>query len=71
MSDFSVKCPKCGSAKVFRLSIDYDLCYGAGQYVPVNDKSEYTDEEWRMSAEDRPDIDLFHCRSCDHLWESY
>lgn len=39
------KCPNCGSRKVFRLRIDSDWGYGVGDYEPMNDRSEYTDEE--------------------------
>lgn len=62
------KCPKCGSTKVFLLRIDSDWGVGIGNYEPVNPKSEYTDKEWKMDAEDRPDIEVYHCRSCQHMW---
>ena len=64
-----VTCPDCGSAKVFMFRLDSDWFYGGGDYWPVNDKSEYTDEEWNMDACDRPDIELYHCRKCRKLWE--
>lgn len=64
-----VQCPDCGSTKVFRLRIDSDWSYGAGDYEPVNERSEYTEEEWNMDACDRPDIELFHCRDCHRMWE--
>lgn len=62
-------CPECGSKKVFLFRLDSDLGNGMGDYNPVNDQAEYTDEEWKMDACDRPDIELFHCLQCDHLWE--
>lgn len=62
-------CPNCGSKKVFHLRIDSDWGYGVGIYDPVNEKEDYTEEEWKYDACDRPDIDLFHCRSCRLLWE--
>ena len=62
-------CPNCGSKKVFHLRIDSDWGYGVGIYDPVNEKENYTEEEWKYDAYDRPDIDLFHCRSCCLLWE--
>jgi len=62
-------CPKCGSTKIFKFRLDSDWCAGAGDYTPENDKSEYTAEEWTMDALDRPDIDIFHCRNCDFIWE--
>lgn len=62
------KCPDCGGTKVFFLRIDSDWCYGLGEYYPVNNKEEYTEEEFEMDACSRPDIELFHCRSCHKLW---
>lgn len=61
-------CPECGSKRVFYLRIDSDWCYGVGTYEPINDKEDYTDEEWNYDACNRPDIDLFHCRNCHHMW---
>lgn len=57
------------SNKVFRLRIDSDWNSGMGDYYPVNSRSEYTENEWNMDASDRPDISVYHCRSCDHMWE--
>ena len=63
------KCPRCGGHKVFLIRIDSDWGYGIGDYTPVNDREFYTDEEWEMDACDRPDIEVFHCRECQHIWE--
>lgn len=62
------KCFNCGSKKVFRLRIDSDWGYGVGTYEPVNEKDNYTEDEWNYDACDRPDIELFHCLDCDVLW---
>lgn len=64
----SVKCPNCGSTTIFRLRIDSDWGVGIGDYEPVNDRTEYTEKEWNMDACDRPDIELFHCRTCHNMW---
>ena len=63
------KCPQCGSAKIFLFRLDCDWAYGMGDYWPVNDYAEYTSEELNMDACDRPDIEIYHCRRCGHLWE--
>ena len=62
-------CPNCNSRKIFNLRIDSDWFYGGGDYTPVNDKEDYTEEEWNFDASERPDIDLYHCRKCGLLWE--
>ena len=62
-------CPKCGSKRIFHLRIDSDWCSGMGTYEPINDKENYTETEWEYDAYERPDIDLFHCRNCQILWE--
>ena len=61
-------CPKCSSTTVFMLRIDSDWNTGLGDYSPVNERTEYTEEEWNMDACDRLDIELYHCRSCGHMW---
>ena len=63
------KCPQCGSTKVFRYRLDSDWAHGIGDYYPVNDRAEYTSREWDMNASDAPDIEIYHCLYCDHLWE--
>lgn len=62
-------CPKCGGTKVFRFRLDSDWAYGSGDYEPVNEREEYTVEEWNMDSCDRPDIEVFHCRQCHLVWE--
>ncbi len=64
-----VICQKCGSSKVFRFRLDSDWAYGMGDYSPANERAHYTDKEWDMDACNRPDIDVFHCRQCDAIWE--
>lgn len=69
-----IKCPCCNSARVFELRIDSDWGGGIGNYFPVNDKdedNEYTKEDLELDSFDRPDIDLYHCLNCDHMWEKY
>ena len=39
-----------------------------GDYYPINDRTEYTEKEWNMDASDRPDIEVYHCRTCGHIW---
>ncbi len=62
-------CPKCESRKVFYLRIDSDWGYGAGDYSILNDEKYYTKEELNYDACDRPDISLFHCVECNHMWQ--
>lgn len=70
------QCPYCQSRKVFKLRIDSDWGMGTGEYYPVNTNREnedvegfYTDEEMNYDATDRPDIDVFHCLSCDKIFD--
>lgn len=63
-----VICPNCNSTNIFLLRIDSDWCSGLGDYYPINDRTEYTKKEWNMDASDRPDIEVYHCRSCGHMW---
>lgn len=63
-----IRCPECRSTRVFMLRIDSDWETGLGEYYPVNYKDEYTAEELNMDACDRPDIEVFHCRECGHIW---
>ena len=65
----SIRCPQCESKKIFYLRIDSDWAAGVGEYHPINDRSEYTDEEWVKTALDRPDIELFHCPKCCLLFQ--
>lgn len=62
-------CPKCGSTHIFKYRLDSDWFEGAGDYEMVNPESEYTPEEQKMDAFERPDLSLFHCRSCDAIWK--
>lgn len=62
-------CPKCCSARIFRLRIDSDWFYGAGDYYAVNSKECYPEKEYEYDATERPDVDLCHCRACGYMWE--
>lgn len=64
-----IKCPHCESTAVFRLRIDSDWETGLGEYYPVNPCSEYTGAQLKLDATDRPDIEVYHCRQCNHIWE--
>lgn len=66
--EFMIVCPNCKSTTVFLLRIDSDWCSGLGDYYPINDRTEYTEKEWNMDASDRPDIEVYHCRTCGHIW---
>ena len=63
-----VKCPNCGSTKIFRIRIDSD--WGGGkEYYPVNAESEYTKEEYAMGYDDCPDVEINHCLNCHTMFE--
>lgn len=59
-----IKCPFCGSYKMFRFCLDSDWGGGSGDYWAVNPDEYYTEEELEMDAFNRPDIELYHCRDC-------
>ena len=69
------ECPKCGNNKIFHFRLDSDWASGAGDYDAVNVNGEdggkniYTKEELEYDSYDRPDIDIFYCRACGHLFE--
>ena len=63
-----IVCPNCKSTTVFLLRIDSVWCAGLGDSYPINDRTEYTEKEWNMDASDRPDIEVYHCRTCGHIW---
>lgn len=68
-------CPKCGSNRIFKFRLDSDWASEAGDYEPVNiydedkNKDIYTKEEMKYDSFDRPDIEIFHCLNCQHLFE--
>lgn len=64
-----IKCPYCKSTRIFYLRIDSDWGSGIGSYYPENDESEYTQDDLKLDSFDRPDIDLYHCRECDRMFE--
>lgn len=59
-----IRCPKCGSGKVFRFQLDQDWSRD-GDYWPVNDEELYTEEELKSV---KPDIYIYHCLHCDELF---
>lgn len=65
-----IRCPSCSSSRIFELRIDSDWGSGNGKYCPVNDDNEYSKEDLELDSYDRPDIDLFHCLQCGHMWEN-
>lgn len=64
-----LKCPCCGRKKIFKFRLDSDWATGAGDYSPVNDDKYYTSEELNFDSFDKPDIDIYHCRDCNTLFE--
>lgn len=64
-----LKCPYCGSHKLFKFQLDSDWASGAGDYNPVNDDKYYTEEELNYDSFDRPDIEVYHCADCNHLFQ--
>ena len=67
--DYIVRCPHCNSARVFNLRIDCDWGGLIGDYNPVNNDDEYTEEDLKMDNYDRPDVNVYHCLQCDYMWE--
>ena len=63
------RCPKCDSSRIFSLRIDCDWGGPIGNYYPVNDPAEYTQEDLMLDCFDRPDVWVYHCLNCDHMWE--
>lgn len=63
--DLGIVCPFCGSKEIFQFRRDAD--HGGGsRYEAVNDESCYAE----MPTESyRPDVDLYHCGSCDSFFE--
>ena len=64
-----LKCPYCGSHKLFKFRLDSDWASGAGDYNAVNDDKYYTKEELNYDSFDRPDIEVYHCADCNHLFD--
>ena len=64
-----LKCPYCGSHKIFQFRLDSDWAYGSGDYNHVNDHKYYTEEELNYDSFDRPDIDVYHCGDCGHIFD--
>ncbi|MBC2386403.1 hypothetical protein [Listeria booriae] len=62
---------ECGSKRIFHLRIDTDWAFGTGEYYPENDDKYYSEEDLEKTADNRPDIYLYHCLDCDKLWEQY
>lgn len=64
-----ITCPICGSKKVFKFRLDSDWGSGSGDYSTVNGNEHYTEEELEYDGFDRPDIVVYHCGDCDHLFD--
>jgi len=64
-----LKCPYCGSHKIFQFRLDSDWAYGSGDYNHINDDKYYTEEELNYDSFDRPDIEVYHCGDCGHLFD--
>lgn len=58
-----MKCPFCGSTHIFRYRRDADWG-GGSSYDTVNGDDDCT-------GLDTPDIDIYHCRSCDSFFDSH
>ena len=71
MNDDIIKCPRCNSKRIFELRIDSDWGSGIGNYYPANEDEDsvYTKKDLQLDSYDRPDIDLYHCLNCGHIWE--
>ena len=64
-----LKCPCCGSKKIFKFRLDSDWASGAGDYSAVNENEHYTEEELNYDSFDRPDVEVYHCGECNHFFE--
>lgn len=64
-----IKCPYCGSHKIFQFRLDSDWATGCGDYNSVNDDKYYTEEELNYDSFDRPDIEVYQCGDCGHLFD--
>lgn len=64
-----LKCPYCGSRKIFKFRLDNDWASGSGDYSTVNDDKYYTEEELQYDSFDRPDIEIYHCGCCGHFFD--
>lgn len=64
------KCIYCNSTQVARFRLDSDWATGAGDFYPVNDDSEYTEEQLTDFHKSwRPDIECLYCLSCSQVFE--
>lgn len=62
-----MECPKCKSKKVFRYRLDSDWSRDV-YYKPANDEELYSENELKSSV---PDIDVYHCLNCSHLFDLF
>lgn len=62
------KCPYCGSKKIFKFRMDFDRTSGV-DYIAVNDRKYYTNEEFEYNSFDKPNVEIYHCGDCDHFFE--
>ena len=67
-NDGFVICPKCQSKRIFKYRLDSDWTM-AGDYYPMNSDEFYSKEELNYDSYDKPDIEIYHCLDCKHLFE--
>ena len=62
----NICCPYCRSLAVYRFRLGADWG-GNPEYVKANEDVFY--EEYEAVAGERPDLEIYHCRRCDHIFE--
>ncbi|AFA44727.1 hypothetical protein DIDNDMLP_00366 [Klebsiella phage KP13-7] len=64
------KCSCCGSTQIARFRLDSDWAVGCGDFYPVNDDSEYTEEQLKdFDNSWRPDFEFLYCLNCNSVQE--
>jgi len=48
--------------------MDFDRTSGV-DYIAVNDRKYYTNEEFEYDSFDKPNVEIYHCGDCDHFFE--
>lgn len=62
------KCPYCNSTQLARFRLDSDWATGSGDFFPINDDSEYTEEQHKdFDKSWRPDIECIYCLNCERI----
>lgn len=59
-------CPYCRYKAVYRFCLGSDWG-GNPEYEKANDSPDY--EGFEIAQGERPDIEIYHCRRCDHIFE--